>query len=377
MTSTPPDPKVDEECPPEEQGEECQAEEKVAQIKEEEAGMDEEFSDWSGSKKAYFNAIFHTILYFIIGVVFFSYILDTKWTIIESIYFSVVIFTTVGYGDVSANNTVGGEVFTMFFALYGIIILGVFLGILGEEWTEGQKRISDSIAKKTSDDYLTTLLAPDATEEGSDSLIDATEDKDANTKKSKSLLYDICQILKHHWISVVLLVVLGIPILLLENWGISSGIYWLVITGTTIGLGDVHPVNRWSKLICIFYIPFTVVLTGAFLGSVMGIYVGRRNDALEDKFLSRALCESALEKMDTNKDDKVTKDEFLIYMLKTLDMAEQEDIEKILSLFEKLDKDGSGNLSKEDIGFIPTRTEKLRNDRIKNHTTKKPRIGGR
>lgn len=48
------------------------------------------------------------------------------WTIVESLYFSIVTLTTVGYGDLSPT-TAGTQIFTIFYILTGI---GVFVALL-------------------------------------------------------------------------------------------------------------------------------------------------------------------------------------------------------------------------------------------------------
>ena len=330
------------------------------------AGFTDGFSTWSDSLQAFHQAIFHIILYIGIGIFFYSFILDTKLTVIDSVYFSVAIFTTVGYGDISADSTNAGMIFTIFFALYGIIILGIFLGILGNMAVERQERLNEEVKKRASDAYLNTLSQgrphPDHDEEQKEESVEGA---------NYSFLSELYRIIKEQRVNIMVLAALAIPVIILEKWSIVKGIYWLVITSTTIGLGDEYPKHEWSKFVCIFYIPLAVAFGGAFLGNIATSYVDKRNDAMEAQFLNRALNESALEKMDTNHDNKVTKDEFLVYMLKTLAKVEQSDIDKILGLFDKLDKTKSGSLTREDIQFIPNQTAKLHYKSTRNLTSKR------
>ena len=58
------------------------------------------------------------------GTLFYWRVED--WTIIESLYFSVVTLTTVGYGDFAPTSD-AGQIFTIFYILTGI---GVFVALL-------------------------------------------------------------------------------------------------------------------------------------------------------------------------------------------------------------------------------------------------------
>jgi hypothetical protein len=71
----------------------------------------------------------YTVIYMGISVIAFSFVFE-KWTIIDSMYFAVSTFTTCGYGNLTPTTT-AGQIFTIFFAIYGVIILGVFIGIVG------------------------------------------------------------------------------------------------------------------------------------------------------------------------------------------------------------------------------------------------------
>ena len=57
-------------------------------------GLTDGYEQWSQTFEAFHSAIFHTIAYFVVGIVGYSYLLDTQWAVIDSLYFSVVIFTT-------------------------------------------------------------------------------------------------------------------------------------------------------------------------------------------------------------------------------------------------------------------------------------------
>ncbi len=58
------------------------------------------------------------------GTIFYWQFED--WTIVESLYFSIVTLTTVGYGDLSPS-TAGTQIFTIVYILTGI---GIFVALL-------------------------------------------------------------------------------------------------------------------------------------------------------------------------------------------------------------------------------------------------------
>eukprot|EP00534_Pseudo-nitzschia_fraudulenta_P011130 CAMPEP_0201204628 /NCGR_PEP_ID=MMETSP0851-20130426/169255_1 /ASSEMBLY_ACC=CAM_ASM_000631 /TAXON_ID=183588 /ORGANISM="Pseudo-nitzschia fraudulenta, Strain WWA7" /LENGTH=372 /DNA_ID=CAMNT_0047492757 /DNA_START=91 /DNA_END=1209 /DNA_ORIENTATION=- len=323
-------------------------------------GFADGYSSFSESNKALKQGISHVVVYILIGVLAFSFVLETQWSILDSVYFSVVVFTTVGYGDLSPDTTTAGMLFTIIYALYGIIIVGIFLGILGDIALERQEIRKKESMKTHSDNYLSKITQRDPIDEN------ATE-----VEMDENFMHEVCGMLETQSRSIVILIVLAMPVMVLEKWSFVKGIYWLIITGTTIGLGDETPENAWSKLLCIVYIPLAVAYAGSILGEIATSYVDQRNDAMEEKFLNRALNASDLKKMDVNDDGKVTKDEFLIYMLKTLGKVEQEDIDKVIQLFNKLDEDQSGSLTQEDIRFIPSHTASiLSNKKMANRTEK-------
>ena len=123
----------------------------------------------------------------------------------------------------------------------------------------------------------------------------------------------------------------------------------MMITGTTVGFGDLQPSSVATRGIAVVWIPLAVAMLGKFLGQVAGIYLERRNDAVEQRFLARAMTLSDVRRMDTDRDGHVSPEEFMCYMLLALQKVKQEDIDEIRALFDKFDKDNDGDIDKDDL----------------------------
>jgi voltage-gated potassium channel Kch len=72
-----------------------------------------------------FNILISTvILTLLIGTLFYNYV--EGWSVLDSVYFSVITLTTVGYGDL-VPITDAGKIFTMFYVFLGIGIIFAFI----------------------------------------------------------------------------------------------------------------------------------------------------------------------------------------------------------------------------------------------------------
>lgn len=122
-----------------------------------------------------------------------------------------------------------------------------------------------------------------------------------------------------------------------------------MITGTTVGFGDDSPHKPGVRLAAVFFLPLAVAVLGEFLGRVAGAYVDRKRRLAEKKFFAQSLTLADIKIMDVDNNGHVDRAEFLAYMLVTLQRVEPEEIDSLLKLFNKLDRDASGALSAADL----------------------------
>lgn len=146
----------------------------------------------------------------------------------------------------------------------------------------------------------------------------------------------------------------GILIGYYEGWELTDSVYWTVVSSYTIGFGDFAPKTTLGRLCCILFLPFAVAVIGEVLGRIASVYMDRKRNQAEEIFLQRSLTTTDLRSLDLNADGRVTKSEFLTYMLVALQKVSLEDIEELYAVFDRLDVDSSGTLTQRDVETSPT-----------------------
>ena len=86
---------------------------------------------WFLVKQPKFRSILIWMLILVVtGTIFFSWI--ENWSILDSLYFSIVTLTTVGYGDFSPTTTVG-KLFAIFYMIFGLSLIAASISVLAME----------------------------------------------------------------------------------------------------------------------------------------------------------------------------------------------------------------------------------------------------
>ena len=154
--------------------------------------------------------------------------------------------------------------------------------------------------------------------------------------------------------------------------------YWALATGTTVGYGDIAPKQEGTKLFGCFYVFLIVAVTARIVGKISDIFLSGDGARDVQSILGKKPDAAFLRSLDTDGSGDVTAIEYLTAMLVRLQFVEQDKVDLIMKSFHKLDVDGSGTLSIED---LVSDMDNKRNDNDGDfdeiEIMKKPTPGGR
>jgi len=87
--------------------------------------------------KEYRDLLFTTMIILALGSTVYHFIEGWSW--IDSLYFSVITLTTIGYGDFSPQ-TNAGKLFTIFYILIGLGIILSFINTVYHHYTKVRQK---------------------------------------------------------------------------------------------------------------------------------------------------------------------------------------------------------------------------------------------
>lgn len=298
------------------------------------------------------------LIYVSISVGLFSYWLQ-HWSIVDSVYFAVVTFTTIGYGDVVPDTRMA-RLFTCGWALSGVACLGIALGMLGSELIDVAEQDKETAKEKQKAEMMDMFNGEEGSSSSalksgasqySDLGYNGVEDNGDNDDEAKPTC---CQALisvkmqRFVLLSAFLVTTLHF-ICVNEGWTLWSTVYYGIITASTVGYGDLSPQTEAGRILAILYIPIAVGLMGTFLDLVATSIIAQKTKSAEDYWGNHDLSLKDLRVMDSDGDGTVSKAEFLEFMLVAMDQVDQDTLDNLKDHFDRLDKDKSGALDKGDL----------------------------
>jgi voltage-gated potassium channel len=102
---------------------------------------------WQSLKDSEFQALFLLVITMLAsGALFYRRV--EGWNLLDSLYFSVITLTTVGYRDFSLSTT-AGKIFTMFYIFIGIGIILGFVNAVTERSMEQRGEIRSLLKRRS------------------------------------------------------------------------------------------------------------------------------------------------------------------------------------------------------------------------------------
>jgi potassium channel subfamily K len=123
----------------------------------------------------------------------------------------------------------------------------------------------------------------------------------------------------------------------------------IISSDLSIGLGDFSPRTKSGRIVAIVLIPTLVAAAGEVLAGIALTLVERRQKAMYESQLKAGLTEEFIEAMDADGDGKVSREEYILFMLMEMGVVNQHEIDELCRQFKKLDVTKSGYLDTLDL----------------------------
>lgn len=124
------------------------------------------------------------------------------------------------------------------------------------------------------------------------------------------------------------------------------------LSATTIGFGDLTPQTPAARLFAVLYIPLTIAAAGEFLSGITMALLRRRQRQVYERQLEKDLTIEHLKVMDANNDGKISREEYVQFMLIEMGRVSQNELDELFHQFDRLDVTASGYLDNEDLKLM-------------------------
>eukprot|EP00929_Paragymnodinium_shiwhaense_P001799 TRINITY_DN102004_c0_g1_i1.p1 TRINITY_DN102004_c0_g1~~TRINITY_DN102004_c0_g1_i1.p1 ORF type:complete len:425 (-),score=104.23 TRINITY_DN102004_c0_g1_i1:116-1390(-) len=293
------------------------------------------------------------LLYLVLGWAFYCGV--EEWGAGDVVYFSVVVLTTVGYGDLLPTTDLG-KLFTCFYACFALVIAAVAVSNV----VDFMKQVAASQASRAADG-LSARVGLDLTSSPQASESDVIFAEAERLRKGRRTAFLInCGVVAGFTLLGTL--VFG----LFKDYDEDDGNKWVnslylsVITLTTVGFGDFYPATPGLKVFDIFYMIVGIPLFGSFLASLTAYVFGEQKDRVTMSLIKDGLTPEQFEQMENftvqlaaiggnTADGHISRFEFLSFLLVKNGIISLQEIGCAMANFRDLDADQGGTVTKDDL----------------------------
>lgn len=333
--------------------------------------LDEKEKERSEYRQLICKAAFLVFLYFFVGSIMYTQVLE-DWTFTEAMNFMMVSLMTVGYGDLIPTNQ-SSRLFTAWYLIAGITIAAAAVVRISEIFAEVRNERAKAAAEELMQEAGDSLLAKDTLPPGKSTFemegqvpprpwwkqrawpllvkmynfdfetqFEAAAPDWVNRRVHWPLCCGVTQLVAFHlfWACVWKAVEIE------DNWTMIDSFYFVTVTGTTVGYGELHPTHTYTHWLNFFFIPFAVLSVTTQASKIGDLLFHKDED--EKKITAADLSLEKLLAMDTDGNGIITEYEFLRFMLEETKMVDKKTLDMLHEQFARVDTDGSGELTADD-----------------------------
>jgi potassium channel subfamily K len=282
------------------------------------------------------------------------------WSWGLSVYVCIVVLTTVGFGDV-APVTVGGKIFTILYIFMSFTIVlscvALVFAAIGTQTERGQAQVLKALRAGGKKDRTDREPALDQTRSpsqrrlrrlGSMNSQSREIDRHKRSEARRKYLQDLAEVT----LSLTLVIcVFAFVVHYNEGWGLLDSFYWSVVTVSTVGFGDMTPDKPSTRAVVAWLLIFFVAVWARSVGKMVSVVLDWISEYRMSEIMQGGVTDALMIELDNTAgaDGKIERFEFAAYMLARLGRTPAADIDRIMEMFDDLDRENSGSLNRNDI----------------------------
>lgn len=233
------------------------------------------------------------------------------WTLLDALYVSVVIATTVGYGDITPIRPIS-KLFISVYAVLSVVLIATLLQSLVQKITELRADLAEKAASR-----LIAAGQHDNPAEIENELV--TSSREAVTHARSKFISTLVAFGIVCFSGAALYgKFLQVPYIDL--------LYFLCVTMTTVGLGDIHPISSVGKAYAVIWLLLASLGFANIVAQYTEMKVKQQERDVIEKMMSVEISAKMFAEIDIDKNGVLTESEYLGYVLCQMGKATPGDV---------------------------------------------------